>query len=307
MVLAAGYDFGSSLQNATDTLFGYLPNILGFLVILLVGYLIARVVKAAVNKLTEKVGVDRAVDGTPAGQFVDRISPGGKPSRLIGFVVFWILFLFVLTAAVGALQIPAVTAFMNTVLDYLPNVIAAVLIFVVAAALSAAVGAGVKRVMGDTATGRLVETVAPVLIMAIAIFMILSQLRIAPAIVQITYGALMAMLALAGGLAFGLGGRDVASRVWQAAYDSAGQAQSDVQTGAQRARAQTQSLRERAPQGQGEPGLGKPGLGEPGLGEPGLGEPGQGEPEREVPLRPSRRVASPGTVRRRTTRRGAQE
>jgi hypothetical protein len=134
------------------------------------------------------------------------------------------IFLFVLTAAVGALKIPSVTAFMNQVLAYLPNVIAAVLIFVIAAALAGVVVAAVQKTMGDTPTGKLVETVVPGLIMAIAVFMILTQLKIATEIVTITYAALLGMLALAGALAFGLGGRDVAAQMWNQAY-SKGQEQ----------------------------------------------------------------------------------
>jgi len=80
--------------------------------------------------------------------------------------VFWIIFLYALTAAIGALQIPSVTAFMNQVLAYLPNVIAAVLIFVIAAAVAGAIAALVQKTMGDTPTGKLVETIVPAVIMA---------------------------------------------------------------------------------------------------------------------------------------------
>jgi len=113
-----------------------------------------------------------------------------------------------------------------------------VLIFVIAAALAGAIAGVVAKTMGDTPTGKLVETVVPGVIMAIAGFMILTQLRIAPQIVTITYAAIVGMLALAGALAFGLGGRDVAARIWSDAYDRAGdardQAKDDVGTARQR-------------------------------------------------------------------------
>jgi hypothetical protein len=72
--------------------------------------------------------------------------------------------------------------------------------------------------MGETPTGRLVATAVPALVMAIAVFMILNQLKIATDIVTITYAALMGALALGMALAFGLGGRDVASRVLEDTY-----------------------------------------------------------------------------------------
>ena len=124
-----------------------------------------------------------------------------------------------LTAAIGALKIPAVTAFMNQVLAYLPNVIAAIIIFVVAAAVAGAVAGGVAKLMGDTPTGKVVATAVPSLVMLIAIFMILNQLRIAPEIVTITYAALLGSVALGSALAFGLGGRQVAADMLSTAYD----------------------------------------------------------------------------------------
>ena len=73
--------------------------------------------------------------------------------------------------------------------------------------------------MGDTPTGKVVGSVVPVLVMAIAAFMILNQLQIAPEIVTITYAALIGGVFLAMALAFGLGGREVAGRMLGDAYD----------------------------------------------------------------------------------------
>jgi hypothetical protein len=121
---------------------------------------------------------------------------------------------------VGALKIPALTNFMANVQNYLPNVIAAVLILVVGIALAGAVSGFVQRVMGDTSAGRIMRAITPSLILAIVVFMVLTQLKIAPAIVIATYIALIGMLAVSGALAFGLGGRDVAADVLRDAYDS---------------------------------------------------------------------------------------
>ena len=155
-----------------------------------------------------------------------------------------------LSAAIGALQIPAVTAFMNQVLAYLPNVIAAVIIFVIAGVIAAAVAGLVAKTMGDTPTGKLVATVVPVLIMAIATFMILNQLRIAPEIVTITYAVLLGSLGLGMALAFGLGGRETAGRLVSGAYDKAqeqsAQVKRDVETGKQRGQQQAQQAQDKA-------------------------------------------------------------
>jgi len=220
MVPTAAVDLGASLQQALDRFIGFLPNLLAFLVILFIGYLIARLVRSAVTVALQKVGLDRALSGSTAGTYVERVSPGASPARLIGALAFWFVFLFALSIAIAALRIPALTGFLNDVQSYLPNVVAAVLIFVAAAALAGLLGGVVRDLMGDTQMGRLLQAVVPGLILAIGTFMVLDQLNIAPQIVTITYAALLGMLALAGALAFGLGGRDVASRMLEDAYEA---------------------------------------------------------------------------------------
>jgi hypothetical protein len=250
--LIASVHVAQSLQRALDGLLGFIPNLLGFLVILLVGFLIARAVKALVTSLLRKAKLDHALHSGQSGRYMEKISPGASPAALIGAVVFWLIFLFVLTAAIGALKIPSVTAFMNQVLNYLPNVIAAVIIFVIAGAIATAIGGAVAKLMGDTPTGKVVATAVPVLIMGIAVFMILNQLRIAPAIVQITYIALLGSVALGSALAFGLGGREVAGQMLTSAYQkgqqNAGQVKSDMQTGRQRGQEQAEWAKDAAQQ-----------------------------------------------------------
>ena len=216
----AAVQITQSLQRGLDSLIGFIPNLVGCLIILLIGYVIARVVKAVVAKLLETIGLDRALSGSQAGAYVERVSPGARPSRLVGLVAFWFIFIYAIAAAVGALKIPALTGFMANVQNYLPNVIAAVLILVVGVALAGAAGGLVDRLMGDTPGGRIARAVSPTLILAIVVFMVLNQLKIAPAIVTTTYIALIGMLAVAGALAFGLGGRELAADMMREAYDS---------------------------------------------------------------------------------------
>jgi hypothetical protein len=266
MGVLAAVDIVSGLETALADLLRFLPKLIGFLVILLVGYLIARVVKAIIARLLGRLHVDRRLHESPAGEYVEKFSPGASPSRLVGSVAFWIIFIFALTAAIGALQIPAVTAFMNQVLAYLPNVIVAILIFVIAAAIAGAVGGLAHRTMGDTPTGDLVKTAAPAIVLAIAFFMILTQLNIAPEIVQILFTALVGALALGLALAFGLGGRNVAARILEEAYqrgqEQRDQVRSDVELGKERGRRDAQEARTRVESG----GAGGVGTGGPGGG-----------------------------------------
>jgi small-conductance mechanosensitive channel len=235
-----GFNVLQSLQTAFTTFVNYLPQILGALVVLLIGYIIAKVLDKAITALLRKAKLDRRLSENQGGRYVEKLSPKGSPAALVGGVVFWVIMLFVISAAISTLGIPALTGFMNQVLGYLPNVLAALLIFIVAAALAGAVGGLAHRTMGDTPTGRVVRAAAPALIMGIAVFMILTQLGIAPVIVTITYIALIGATALAAALAFGLGGRDAAAQLvnsgYRAAQDHADTVKADVQTGRERAR-----------------------------------------------------------------------
>ena len=240
----ASVQIADSIQQGLDSLLGFIPNIIGFLVILVIGYFIAKLVKGIVARLLEKVGLDRTLHSSDAGRYVEKVSPNASPARLIGSVAFWFIFLFAISAAIGALKIPALSTFIAQVQAFLPNIIVALLIFVIAAALAGAVGAAAHKLMGDTPTGKMVRAIAPALIMAIALFMVLDQLHIAPQIVTITYAGLIGMLALAGALAFGLGGRDLAAQMLGQAYDAgqrnADQVKQDMQTGRERAEVEAQ-------------------------------------------------------------------
>lgn len=216
-------NFGDFVERLLAYIVAAIPNILGALLILLVGYFIAKALCNVVKAGLEKAGLDHRLHSGQGGNVLQKAVP--SPTRLTGKVVFWLVFLFAISAAVGVLGIPLLTAILAGVYAYLPNVLAAILIFLAAGAIAGGVATLVDRTMGDTATGRVVKTVVPVLVMAIAGFMILNQLMIAPAIVTITYAVLLGSTGLGLALAFGLGGRDVAARLVDGAYNKGQQAQ----------------------------------------------------------------------------------
>jgi hypothetical protein len=246
----AAVDIGASLQQALDSFFAFIPRLIGFLIVLAIGFIVARVVKTVLVKLLEKVGLDKAMHSGSVGQYVNKAAPDFSPSRVIGVIAFWFIFLGALSIAVSQLGIPALNTFVASIAAYLPNVVAALLIFVVAGVIAAAVGGLVARTMGDTPTGKVVGSVVPVLVMAIATFMILNQLKIAPEIVTITYAALIGGVFLAMALAFGLGGREVAGQMLGDAYDKGqaqrGQVKQDMRTGKDRAQRDAQKAKDKA-------------------------------------------------------------
>jgi len=248
MVLASNHTWGDKLENGFQGFFDFIPNLIGFLVVLVVGYFVAKLVAGALARLLGRTGLDRTLTQGQGGGFVSKLTQ--SPSRLLGRLAFWALFLGAVSLAVSVLGIEALTDFVAAIFAYLPNVIAALLIFLVAGAIAAGVAALVTRTMGDTPTGKVVTAIVPVLIMAIAAFMILDQLKIAEDIVRITYTALMGGLALALALAFGLGGRDVAARLLEGAYqkgqESREQVRRDLAQGKEQARRDVERAKEAA-------------------------------------------------------------
>ncbi len=238
-MLASSHTWGDKLENGFQGFFDFIPNLIGFVAVLIVGYFVAKILAGAVRRLLERTEIDRALTQGQGGSYVQKLTR--SPARLLSRVAFWALMLGVLSLAVSVLGIDALTDFVGAVFAYLPNIVAALLIFLVAGAVAAGVATLATRMMGDTPTGKVVATVGPVIVIAIAGFMILDQLKIAEDIVRITYMALMGGLALALALAFGLGGRDVAARMLEGAYargqESREQVRRDLAYGRERARA----------------------------------------------------------------------
>jgi Conserved TM helix len=229
---------GGTVRNAFVVFFAWLPHVVGAIAVLLIGYFVAKLVAAVVRRALESAGLDRRMHRGLGGTAIERAVP--RPSNLLARIVFWAIMIAVFSLAAAVLGVAALTAFVGAIWAYLPNVIAAFLIFLVASALAGGIAAVVDRTMGDTSLGRIAKTAAPVLIMAIAVFMILEQLKIATAIVTITYAALIGAIALGSALAFGLGGREVAGEMLRGAYDkgreSSDQMKSELRQGCQNAK-----------------------------------------------------------------------
>ena len=242
-VVYAAVNVGDSVERGLDTFFAWIPSLIGALVILILGYFIAKIVGNLLARVLGRSGLDRHVLTGTTGEWIGKVTQ--SPSRLAGSLAFWAIFLGAISLAATALGIDALTAFVASIYAYLPNVIAAILIFLVAGVVAAGVATLATRFMGDTPTGRIVATAAPILVMSIATFMILDQLQIAPDIVVITYAALLGSIALGAALAFGLGGREVAAEMLRGAYEkgqqATDQAKRDLEVGKQRARSEIQT------------------------------------------------------------------
>ena len=206
------HSISDALLQLVNEVFLFLPKLVGALVWLLIGYIVARLLKAALTKGLRAVKFDQFAQRAGVEQAIAAMGPKLDAAGLLAGLVYWYVFLYFVVLAVSALGITTITTFVNGILLYLPNVFVAILIVMVgafAATLGADLVKGAAQGMG-TATAGVLATVVRYAILTFAVFAALTQLQIAPALIYILFAAIMGALALAGGLAFGLGGVDSA-------------------------------------------------------------------------------------------------
>jgi hypothetical protein len=203
-----------SLQEALSAFFGYIPQLIAAIVILIVGYLIARALQAAVGRLFGAVGFDRWMERGGIKQFFDRADTTETPTSILGKLVFWFVFIIAIVIATDALGIRQVSVVLGQLIAYIPNVIAAVLILILAALLANFVAGLVRGATGVDILG----TVAQVAIIVYAAFAALTQLGIAVQLTAPTFLIILGAVALGAAIAFGWGGREVARDIVERAY-----------------------------------------------------------------------------------------
>jgi hypothetical protein len=211
--------FWQTLLGALDTFYAgvvrFLPGLLAAAVILMIGVVIGWVIKVVVRRALAMAKFDSFCDSSGVSQVLSRADIRATPSRLIGALFFWLVFLSFLMAGLSALHIVVIDRLISEFFLYLPRILAALAILLVGfllanflsrAALLAAVNASVP-------SPRAISLVVKFLITILSFAMALEQLEIAKTIViaafVISFGAVMLGLAIA----FGLGGKEVAKRV----------------------------------------------------------------------------------------------
>lgn len=203
--------------NAFQSIWGgfisYLPNILGALIVFLIGWAIAVGLQKLIVQILRAIRLDPMLEKIGTGKFFDKAGIKMDFAGWIGIFIKWFLVLVFLLAAVDILQLSDVTIFLRSVLGYIPNVIVAVVILAVAFWLASVLRKIVQASVSasNIKAAAFLGTLTHWSILVFGVFAALIQLGIAFALLQTLITGLIAMLALAGGLAFGLGGKDQAA------------------------------------------------------------------------------------------------
>lgn len=205
----------TAFSNALNLVFTFVPKLIGFLVILLVGWIIATVLSKALVFLLRRVGFDRMADRIGLSAFGNRMGSHLDPAGILGKVVYWFVFLIFLVPATDALGLTTITNILNELIAYLPNVFVAILVLFLGALAATFVADIVRGVVAGTSIGRpnMFAAIARWAIIGFAAIIALEQLQIAPALLNVLFTAVVGGLAIAFGLAFGLGGQESARRL----------------------------------------------------------------------------------------------
>ena len=215
------------LQDALSTFLNYLPQLLGAIIILIVGYIIARVLMSVVARLLQGIGFDRWMERAGIKQVFDRAETRETPATVIGKLIFWFVFIIAIVMATDALGIPQVSEVFAQLIAYIPNIIAAILILILAALLANFLSGVVRGATGNELLG----SIARYAIIVYAVFAALTQLGIAVQLTANTFLIVLGAVALAAAIAFGLGSREVARDIVEKAYDRRNEAQGGTARG----------------------------------------------------------------------------
>jgi hypothetical protein len=208
--MIADVDFDAALEEAWENVVTFAPKLLGFFLILLIGFFIAKLLSKLTNSLLERVGFDAWVQrGALQTAFLRAKTDA---SDLIALIVFWAVFLITLQLAFGIWGPNPITDLIEGIIAYLPNVIAAVIILVIAAAIARVVTDVLTPALGAVRGGEWIARVAGIAILVVGIFAALDQLEIAPAIVNGLFYALLLVVAGSLLISFGVGGIPLARR-----------------------------------------------------------------------------------------------
>ena len=248
--------FSASVRDAAGPIMAAIPKILGFVIILAIGWLVAGLIARGVASLLRAVRFNELANRSGFSDLVHKMGMPGDAAGFIGLTAKWFIRLIALVVAFDALGLTAVSDVLRNLLLWLPNLVVALVVLVIG---GLAANAAANIVRGSTAKAglgnpNLLANVARTAVWAFAIIVAVNQIGIAESLVNTLFMATVAAFALALGLAFGLGGRDTAGELVRDWYRKGQEAKPRLQRAAAEAQAAaaTAETRVRARPGDGQ-------------------------------------------------------
>jgi hypothetical protein len=223
------------VEDAWTNVAEFVPKLFGFLLILIIGYFIAKALSKLADGVLERVKFDAAVERGGIGKALSKSDMDA--SDIVSKFVFYGLMLIVLQMAFGVFGSNPVSDMLTSVVAYIPKVIAAIIIVVLAAAIAAAVKELISASLGGLSYGKTLANVAGIAIVTVGAFAALNQLQIAPAIVNGLFYAVLAIIAGSAIISIGFGGVEPMRTRWEKALARYDEEKPKVQQQLQAARA----------------------------------------------------------------------
>ena len=246
VVLAVHQSIGDAVvtafASALALLLGGIPKVIAFLLILLVGWIIAGIVAKVITTVLHAVKFNDMAQRSGIAGFVKDMGVDTDSSGVIAGIVKWFIRLIFLVAAFDALGLPAVSVVLQQFLLWIPNLIVALVILVIGGLLAKALADIVRGATKEAQLGSpdLMANIARMAVIAFAIIIAVNQIGIATTLVNTLFMGVVATFVIAFGLAFGLGGREVAAQITQNWYARSQGAAPKLSQAASAAQDQTQ-------------------------------------------------------------------
>jgi hypothetical protein len=209
----AQVDLEGGLERAWEEIITFVPKLLGFLLILGIGFFVAKAIEKLLDRLLERVGFDRLVERGGLRTMLARSSLDA--SSILARIVFYVAFLFVLQLAFGVFGPNPISDLLEGIIAFLPKLFVAIVIVVITAAIAAGAKTLVESLLGGLSYGRTLAMIASAAIWVIGIAAALNQIEIAPEIVNGLFYAMLALIVGVGIVAIGGGGIQPMRERWQ--------------------------------------------------------------------------------------------
>lgn len=209
-----------TLANLLTSIFSFIPKFIVALIVFGVGITIARWIKNLIVRTLEKLRLTSGLEKTPIQSFLKNADVTMKIEVILANIVYWVLILVVLQTSITLLGLTAISSLLERVLLYIPRIISAVLVLffgVLLAGLAETLVKGVVKTI-DAKSTRMLGIVTSYLVMVVAVMAAINELGIAQQFITTLFTGVIAALALAIGLAFGLGSKDTVAKIMEEWY-----------------------------------------------------------------------------------------
>jgi hypothetical protein len=200
---------------------GFIPSLIGALILLVAGWFISGFLARLIARGLNAIGLERAVERSGIGRFIERANTRWTMSEIIAALIKWSIFLIFIQAAASLFGMPQVTGIINSVILFIPKLIVALAIVVIGSLIAKFLAGLVRGSLSEMGVGYsgLFAKLTQYAVIAFSIIAAFNQIGIAQTVVNTLLFGFIGSLALALGLAFGLGGREVAAQITRSWYD----------------------------------------------------------------------------------------